>query len=237
MRVADYIMKRLVEYGVREIFMVTGGGSIFLNDAVALNKDLTGIFCHHEIATTTAAEAYQRVKGGIGVALVTSGPGGTNAITGTAGAWLDSVPQLVISGQSFSNQTIQNTVKGLELVADGIRNEPYTAAMVAYGLALAESQTAKYLIDNLESSANQSDPSKKFWTGANNDYYQSIQVETAAWALLAYLASKRNAEAFPIASWLMEQQNSNGGFYTTTVCLKFYHNKHFKNIQTECLPF
>lgn len=109
MRVADYIMKRLVEYGVREIFMVTGGGSIFLNDAVALNKDLTGIFCHHEIATTTAAEAYQRVKGGIGVALVTSGPGGTNAITGTAGAWLDSVPQLVISGQSFSNQTIQNT--------------------------------------------------------------------------------------------------------------------------------
>lgn len=109
MRLADYVMERLAEEGVTDIFMVTGGGSIFLNDAVALNKRLNGIFCHHEIATTIAAEAYQRVKGGIGVALVTSGPGGTNAITGTAGAWLDSVPQLVISGQSFSKQTIGST--------------------------------------------------------------------------------------------------------------------------------
>jgi acetolactate synthase-1/2/3 large subunit len=102
-------MERIADEGVTDVFMVTGGGSIFLNDAVALNKRLNGVFCHHEIATTIAAEAYQRVKGGIGVALVTSGPGGTNAITGTAGAWLDSVPQLVISGQSFSKQTIGNT--------------------------------------------------------------------------------------------------------------------------------
>lgn len=109
MRLADYVMERLAEEGVTDVFMVTGGGSIFLNDAVALNKRLNGVFCHHEIATTIAAEAYQRVKGGIGVALVTSGPGGTNAITGTAGAWMDSVPQLVISGQAFSKQTIGST--------------------------------------------------------------------------------------------------------------------------------
>jgi len=108
MRVADYVMTFLASKNVNCIFTVTGGGAIFLCDALGLEKKIKYVACHHEQAASIAAEAYARIKGDVGVALVTSGPGGTNAITGTAGCWLDHVPQLTISGQVFSGQTILN---------------------------------------------------------------------------------------------------------------------------------
>lgn len=108
MRLADYVMNFLASKDVGCIFTVTGGGAIFLCDALGLQKNIKYIACHHEQAASMAAEAYARIKGDLGVALVTSGPGGTNAITGTVGCWLDHVPQLTISGQVFSSQTIDN---------------------------------------------------------------------------------------------------------------------------------
>lgn len=108
MRVADYVMNFLASKNVNHIFTVSGGGAIFLCDALSLEKNIKYVACHHEQAASIAAEAYARIKGDLGVALVTSGPGGTNAITGTAGCWLDHVPQLTISGQVFSGQTILN---------------------------------------------------------------------------------------------------------------------------------
>jgi len=104
MRVADYIVKLLEQYGVNQVFTVTGGGSIFLCDAVGQAKKINYMACHHEQAASMAAEAYSRIKNDLATVLVTSGPGATNAITGVAGCWLDHVPQLVISGQVFSNQ-------------------------------------------------------------------------------------------------------------------------------------
>jgi len=92
--------------GVDHIFTVAGGGAIYLCDALATAKKIKYVACHHEQAASMASEAYARVRQGLGVALVTSGPGGTNAVTGTAGCWLDHVPQLTISGQSFLKQTI-----------------------------------------------------------------------------------------------------------------------------------
>ena len=99
MRVADYIFKYLADQGVRHVFLVTGGGAMFLNDALGKEKRLKYVCNLHEQACAIAAEGYARVTGTPGVLSVTTGPGGTNAITGVAGAWLDSIPMLVISGQ------------------------------------------------------------------------------------------------------------------------------------------
>lgn len=106
MRLADYVVRFLEERGIGHAFTVCGGGSIFLNDALAKAGGMKYIACHHEQAAAMAAEAYARVRTGLGLAVVTSGPGGTNAITGVAGAWTDHVPVVVLSGQVFSGQTV-----------------------------------------------------------------------------------------------------------------------------------
>ena len=108
MRVADYIIEFFENQGVSHIFTVSGGGSIFLCDALALAKKMKYVACHHEQAASMATEAYARAGKGLGVTLVTTGPGGTNTVTGVAGSWLDHVPHVTISGQVFLTQTIKN---------------------------------------------------------------------------------------------------------------------------------
>jgi len=103
LRVADWIMRRLADEGLRHIFLLPGGGAMYLNDALACEPRITPVPCHHEQACGIAAEAYGRTghpgNSGFGVALVTTGPGATNVITPVAGAWIDSIPMLVLSGQ------------------------------------------------------------------------------------------------------------------------------------------
>jgi len=99
MRVADYICQYLADRGVRHVFLVTGGGAMHLNDAIGREKRIEYICNHHEQACAMAAEGYARVTGGIGVVNVTTGPGGINALNGVFGAFTDSIPMLVISGQ------------------------------------------------------------------------------------------------------------------------------------------
>src|SRR5215472_13919935 len=99
MRLADYVMSFVARQGVRHVFLVTGGGAMHLDDALARCSDLTFVCNHHEQASAIAAENYSKATNNLGVALVTTGPGGTNAITGVAGAWLDSTPTLFLSGQ------------------------------------------------------------------------------------------------------------------------------------------
>lgn len=97
MKLSDYVFKFLEDY-TDTVFLLSGGGIMHLVDSLGKSK-LNAICCHHEQACAIAAEGYARIKNNIGVALVTTGPGGTNAITGVAGAWLDSIPMLVIAGQ------------------------------------------------------------------------------------------------------------------------------------------
>src|ERR1700690_4156598 len=99
MRVADYVMSFVAQQGVKHVFLVTGGGAMHLNDALARCSDLTFVCNLHEQASAIAAENYSKATNNLGVALVTTGPGSTNAITGLAGAWLDSTPCLFVSGQ------------------------------------------------------------------------------------------------------------------------------------------
>lgn len=98
MRVADYIFDYLKGYGVDHVFMLSGGGIMYLVDALG-RSDIKYICCHHEQAASIAAQAYGMYDDSLGVCLVTTGPGGTNALTGTGAAYMDSTPVLFISGQ------------------------------------------------------------------------------------------------------------------------------------------
>ena len=105
-KVSDFIIQRLVEYGVEDVFMISGGGAMHLNDSVGKNKNIRYICNHHEQASAIAAEGYARASNKLAVVIVTSGPGGTNTLTGVIGQWLDSVPVLYISGQVKQETTI-----------------------------------------------------------------------------------------------------------------------------------
>ena len=96
---AEYIFAFLADQGIRDVFLVTGGGAMFLDNAIRQETRLRPIACHHEQAVAMAAEAHARVDGLPGVACVTPGPGGINALNGVFGAWTDSIPMIVISGQ------------------------------------------------------------------------------------------------------------------------------------------
>jgi acetolactate synthase-1/2/3 large subunit len=98
-RVADYIFAFLADRGVRDVFMVTGGGAMFLDDGVRCQDEIRPVCCHHEQAAAMAAEAHARISGLPGVVCVTTGPGGINALNGVFGAWTDSIPMVVLSGQ------------------------------------------------------------------------------------------------------------------------------------------
>lgn len=105
-RLADYIADFLVEHGVEHNFTVTGGGAMQLNDAFGHKEGLRCVYNHNEQGCAIAAEAYARVTGKIASVCVTSGPGGTNAITGVMGGWLDSIPMFIVSGQVKRETTL-----------------------------------------------------------------------------------------------------------------------------------
>lgn len=96
-KLSDYVSNFIVDSGIRDVFMITGGGAMHLNESIGSNKHLRYWCCHHEQACAMAAEVYARLKG-FACVNATTGPGGTNTITGLIGAWLDSVPVLFISG-------------------------------------------------------------------------------------------------------------------------------------------
>jgi acetolactate synthase-1/2/3 large subunit len=99
MKLSDYIVGQLADWGVRHIFLVTGGGAMHLNDSIGKEPRIHYVCNHHEQASAMAAEAYARISGQPGVVNVTTGPGGINALNGVFGAWTDSIPLLVVSGQ------------------------------------------------------------------------------------------------------------------------------------------
>src|SRR5579875_343595 len=98
-KLSDYIIGFLADRGVQHIFLVTGGGAMHLNDSIGGESRIRYVCNHHEQAASMAAECYARVSGRVGVLNVTTGPGGINALNGVFGAWTDSIPMLVVSGQ------------------------------------------------------------------------------------------------------------------------------------------
>ncbi len=117
-KVSNYIAQQLVEHGITQVFSVTGGGAMHLNDALGHEKGLRCLYQHHEQACAIAAESYARIHNKIGAVCVTTGPGGTNAITGVLGGWLDSIPMLILSGQVRYDTTARWSGVGIRAMGD-----------------------------------------------------------------------------------------------------------------------
>jgi acetolactate synthase-1/2/3 large subunit len=118
MKLSDYVAQKLVDHNIRHVFMITGGGAMHLNVSLGTHPKLETIFNHHEQACAIAAESYARLTGRIAAVSVTSGPGGTNAITGVLGGYLDSIPMLIISGQVRYDTTARSTGLPMRQVGD-----------------------------------------------------------------------------------------------------------------------
>lgn len=109
-KISDFVIDYLVALGIKDIFLISGGGCIHLIDSIGKNKKIKFICNHHEQASAIAAESYSRITEKISACLVTTGPGSTNALTGLIGAWLDSIPVIFISGQ-VKRETIADYAK------------------------------------------------------------------------------------------------------------------------------
>ncbi len=145
-KVSDYVIKRLEELNVPHMFMLPGGGAMHLNDSLGRSKKIQYVVCLHEQACSIAAESYARVNNKIGLLMVTTGPGGTNALTGVAGAYLESTPMFVVSGQvkrldMINNQGIrQQGMQELDIVS-------VVKPITKYAALVDEPELIKYHID------------------------------------------------------------------------------------------
>ena len=147
-RVADYIADFLADNGITDVFTVTGGGAMHLNDALGHHKKLHCTYNHHEQACAIAAEGYARYSGNIAAVCVTSGPGGTNAITGVMGGWLDSIPMLVLSGQVKFSTTIRSTRVPLRQLGDQEFNIVDTVkTMTKYAVMIDNANDIAYVLE------------------------------------------------------------------------------------------
>ena len=148
MRVADYIVKRLCDAGANHIFMVTGRGALFLNDAVAAQDKIKSVCLHHEQSAAYAAVAYSDYKGEIGACMVSTGCAGTNALTGVLNAWQDGVPCIFISGQNKLNETSRFT--GIPLRTYGQQEAdiiPIVESITKYSVMITDPNQIGYEMD------------------------------------------------------------------------------------------
>jgi acetolactate synthase-1/2/3 large subunit len=149
MRVSDYIANHLAELGVRHVFMVTGGGSMFLNYALGKHPQITPIFNHHEQACAMAAEGYARITNKPSVVNVTTGPGGVNALNGVYGAFTDSIPMLVLSGQVKRETYIRTyDLPNLRQLGDQeIDIISMVKGITKYAITIIDPQTIRYHLE------------------------------------------------------------------------------------------
>lgn len=149
-RVADYIFSTLADRGVRHVFLVTGGGAMHLDDALGRESRLDYVCNHHEQASAMAAEGYARVAGTIGVACVTSGPGGVNALNGVFGAYTDSIPMLVISGQMKRETLLRShglTGRLRQLGDQEVDIIRMAESVTKYAICITEPETIRYHLE------------------------------------------------------------------------------------------
>lgn len=147
-KLSDYVAQKLFELGIRHVFMVTGGGAMHLNHSLGKSHQLICTFNHHEQACAMAADSYARLTNKPAVINVTTGPGSTNAITGVHGAWTDSLPMLIISGQVKKETTIRST--GLPLRQYGDQEVdiiPMISSITKYAVMVEEPNEIRYHLE------------------------------------------------------------------------------------------
>ena len=147
-KVSDYIADRLAQEGICQVFTVTGGGAMHLNDSLGHHPGLSCLYQHHEQAAAMAAEAYARVDNRMAAVCVTSGPGATNAITGVLCAWMDSIPMIVLSGQVRYDTTVRHS--GLKIRTMGVQEydiTPSVEPMTKYAVMVTDPLTIQYHLE------------------------------------------------------------------------------------------
>lgn len=147
-KLSDWVADKCAELGVRHVFMVTGGGAMHLNHSLGTHPQLECVFNHHEQACAMGAEAYYRLNNRLAVVNVTSGPGGTNAITGVYGAFVDSIGMVVISGQVKYETTVRST--GLPLRQYGDQEldiEELVKPITKYCAMVTDPKTIRYHLE------------------------------------------------------------------------------------------
>ncbi len=156
-KLSDYVISFLEKKGIKNVFLVSGGNLMHLLESIRVNKNMNYICNHHEQASAMAAEGYSKMTGKTGFAMVTSGPGGTNAVTGVAGAWIDSNPMIVVSGQSYLSQTIGNS--GLrQLGVQEINIVDIIRPITKYAVMLKDPKKIKYHLQKALHIANSERP-------------------------------------------------------------------------------
>ena len=150
MRLSDYVIQFLRDsYKIDTFFTLSGGGCIFLMDSLGTTEGIKYIATHHEQAAALAAEGYSRMNGKLGCCVVTSGPGGTNVMTGVLCSWLDSVPVIVISGQVNKEMTTDYTKSNLRQLGDQEFNIITSVKnMTKYAIQVNDSSTIKYHLES-----------------------------------------------------------------------------------------
>lgn len=152
-RLADYVADFLVKKGVTDVFSVVGGGAMHLNDALGHNDKLHVTYDHHEQACAIAAESYARLENKIAAVCVTTGPGGTNALTGVLGGWLDSIPMFIISGQVRYDTTARYAMQftdGAPLRAVGDQEYDIVKSvepMTKYAVMIEDPEDIRYALE------------------------------------------------------------------------------------------
>jgi len=149
MKLSDYVINTIADRGIRHVFLVTGGGAMHLNDSIAKEKRITYVCNHHEQACAMAAEAYARISGNLGFVNVTTGPGGINALNGVFGAYTDSIPMLVVSGQVKRETLMQHYgLANLRQLGDQELNITRMASPITkYAVTVTDPQTIRYHLE------------------------------------------------------------------------------------------
>ena len=147
-KLSDWLADRLADHGIADVFMLTGGGAMHLNHSLGTHPRLKTTFTHHEQALAMAAEAYARLTNRLAVVNVTSGPGGTNAITGVYGAYVDSIPMLVLSGQVKRETTVRSTGLPLRQLGDQeLDIEELVRPVTKYAVMVEDPQTIRFHLE------------------------------------------------------------------------------------------
>lgn len=151
-RLADYVADFLASKGVTDVFSVVGGGAMHLNDAFGHHEKLKVTYNHHEQACAIAAEAYARLDNRIAAVCVTTGPGGTNALTGVVGGWLDSIPMFIISGQVRYDTTARYALQFTETPLRALGDQEYdivksVSPMTKYAVMIEDPKTIRYSLE------------------------------------------------------------------------------------------
>ena len=158
-RVSDFIAQTLAAHGIEHVFLVTGGGAMHLNDAFGRCAGMKYVACHHEQACAIAAEGYARVRGKMAAVNVTTGPGGTNAITGVWGAYVDSVPMIVVSGQVKFETVVRSTDLPLRQLGDQeVDITRMVASCTKYAAMVTDPQSIRYELEKALWLANEGRP-------------------------------------------------------------------------------